>query len=106
MKKIITIVALAFTSLTFAKNIKNEEMLNVSLRVETWIKIYSEIEKIVLVLTNYAYLYQTTCGKTFGIVLNKPIWELTANEREDLNDKLVAKNHELCDGYTIPNYEV
>lgn len=99
MKKIITIVALA-------KNIKNEEALNVSLKVETWAKINSEIEKVALVLTNYAYLYQTTCGKTFGIVLNKPIWELTANEREALNDKLLAKNHELCDGYTIPNYEV
>ncbi|MDE5491120.1 hypothetical protein [Elizabethkingia meningoseptica] len=104
MKKIITIVSLVFTGLAFAnaKNIKNEEILN----VKTWTKINSEIEKIVLVLTNYAYLYQTTCGKTFGIVLNKPIWELTANEREDLNDKLLAKNHELCDGYTIPNYEV
>ncbi|MDV2449127.1 hypothetical protein CMU93_16680 [Elizabethkingia anophelis] len=101
MKKNIITVFFAI-SIIFAKNMNIEKSAPINSKVAT-ISIFDliscRINKFLVVLIGYAYLYESTCGRTFGIVLSKPMYDLTNKEYDDLMDKLEQKNAEICEGY-------
>ncbi|AIL46450.1 hypothetical protein HZP84_06805 [Elizabethkingia anophelis] len=101
MKKNIITVFLAI-SIVFAKSMNIEKSAPINSKVATAPKSdlkSSRMDKFLTALIGYAYLYESTCGRTFGIVLSKPMYDLTNKEYDDLMDKLEQKNAEICEGY-------
>lgn len=82
MKKVLLLAAFGVAGLMSAKNTRSVEMKKQSLK------------KNIL----WSYLYESTCGTTFTVSINKPIGDLNAAEQEAYNENLEAQNAAACSG--------
>lgn len=96
MKKAISILVLCFSSLVFAKSIEkcknSSEIISVENQSEDLIFSTNSSNGMFV----WKYLYQTTCGTYFYIILDKPFGTLTSYELENLNQQLIVRNQILC----------
>ncbi len=100
MKKVITILLVGCASLAFAKSNESISSINNStngsIEPPTLVSAVVEDSSATQGAWVWQYLYKATCGVYFYITLDKPMSELTKEEKLKLDSKLEGMNLELC----------